>query len=423
MVTRTPRPVAPAAQGQTRPDSTARVTPVQVAVKRTVTYVFNTTTANGLRIPYAVAVNGAALARFATRPLKVNGVGGRIVESVDVGATVALFLNSDANPSFRCEPVYRVTAGARDVHVVISERTGKHADSDLPTLVRSTATTDEYTAPLTGDIWMRISHRYEASEVAALVPPGTSSAVLAAVQSICNGLPSATMNIVEPATDAGPQRSLRITFNDSQNPNDNIVSYTLLRDGLPRVHPGGMAALFSAAIASLVPSLRLTSCWRPMLGSIAHRAGLGLDVDYVGAVRMNRQELRTGSPDTTNVSAEERRLFNDYKTARTHQNRARDAAAAAPTAENRERLRIATEQATAARQEWDDERDANEPQPVRTFRELLLANQRVAQLFDPWFMDSDGSGPRHPTANLQESANEQLHAHHLHITVREPAIL
>lgn len=419
MVTQT----RPAATGQTRPQNVTGVTRVPVAAQRSVTYVFHATTATGLRIPYAVAVNGTVLARFAERPSRVDGSGGRIVERVNSGSTVSLYLNSDAHPSFHNEAVYSVTVGDRDVRVDITERTGKHSESDRPTHVRSTATTDEYTAPLTGDIWMRVSHRYTTGEVAALVPPGTSAAVVAAVRSIYAVLPAATLTVTEPATQTNPARTLRVTFNDSQNPNDNIVSYTLLRDGLTRVHPGGFAALIDAALASAVTTLRMTSCWRPMLGSIAHRAGLGLDVDYVGAVRLNRQELRTGAPDTANVSTEERRLFAEFQNARAREATARAAAARAPTPDHQATLDEATRDANEARRRWNAERDANEPTPVRDFRTRLLASPRIAQLFDPWFMDPNGSGAGATTPNMQQSGNERLHAHHLHVTVREPGIL
>ena len=59
---------------------------------------------------------------------------------------------------------------------------------------------------------------------------------------------------------------------------NNIPGFDLLGGGLTRVHPGGYAALINAALANGVSSIKMNSCWRPMVGSIAHRAGLGLDV-------------------------------------------------------------------------------------------------------------------------------------------------
>jgi hypothetical protein len=53
--------------------------------------------------------------------------------------------------------------------------------------------------------------------------------------------------------------------------------------------------LLAEARAAGVTELRITSGWRPMLGSIAHRAGLGLDIDYAESatehVALNRAAL------------------------------------------------------------------------------------------------------------------------------------
>ncbi len=313
---------APNATSQTQANSQGVVTAVPVVPKVKVTYFFKATTSTNLKIPYAVAVDGQVQAAFASKNARVSGNDGTIVVHVDQGQKVSLYLNSDAHPSYRTTPLYEVTAGVRNVEVKVKEKTGRHTDADSPTRVidpnpqvEAAKNKDEYKAPLTGDIWMKVSHKYTAAEVGALLPDGTSAAVTAALESIYNELTAASLTITEPAQNGVPAKTLNITFADSNNPNQNITNYTLLRDGLTRVHPGGYAALFNSALENGVTSLQLSSCWRPMLGSIAHRAGLGLDVSYVGATVMNRQELRIGTPNTTNVSADERTLFNDYERA------------------------------------------------------------------------------------------------------------
>lgn len=399
-----------------------------------------------LSMPYAVAVNGKVLAPFKDRPKRTDG---KIPLVVDAGQTVQLYLNSDAHPAYRQHPVYQVTVGDDHVEVVITETAGKHADTDTPVLGKPTKdeatgrTVQHMSAKLTGDIWMKVSHRYAPSEVEPLLPEKTSAEVIAAVKSIYAGLSASTLAIHQPAAGDQAARTLTVKFIDSDNPNANITSYTLLKDGLPRVHPGGYAALFNAALEHGVDALQVTSCWRPLLGSIAHRAGLGLDVGYVGATKMNRQELRLGKvKDTPNVSDEEVRLFKEYEVSIVADKKADAELIAARNAvaksgmnpeemiATQRRVKEATNTKSAtskntrtARSAWDTERSANEPAKVKLFRASLLHCSCVAQIFDPWYMDGNTKDAQEAQPNMQRDGNEALHAHHLHVTVYEPKIL
>ncbi|AKI99462.1 hypothetical protein ATI61_109333 [Archangium gephyra] len=388
----------PASTTQTKPGHEG-TTDSKVDGKRKVTYVFKGGAKN-LNIPYAVAINGNVLAEYKDKPKRVNGAGGKIITFAEPGQKVALYLNSDAHPSYRKEPVYEVTPAELDVMVTVTEKKGKHKDSDTPTKTESKdAKSDNYTALLTGDIWLKISHKYTDTEVDALMPKGTSAEVTAAIKSIYNGLTEKKLVISTPEAGKKPAATLTVTFADSDNPKQNIVKYELLADGLPRVHPGGYAALFNAALEAGVASITMSSAWRPILGSIAHRAGLGLDVNYVAGTRMNREELRKkGAVDTTNVSDEEKKLFAEYQAAK-------------------------GEEKKEAKKKWEEERDKNEPARVKAYREALAASSCVSQLFDPWFMDDNTQDAVAAKPNMQSNSNETLHAHHLHITVREPKIL
>lgn len=445
----------PAATSQTKPNNQGQVTQAQVTPKRKVTYVFEADSSKNLNIPYAVAVNGKAQAAFDAKPKRVRGSGGEVVAFVDQGDKVSLFLNSDAHPSYRKNAVYEVTAGERDVRITITEKAGKHSDADTPVRKKDkdekaegAKAADEYTAPLTGDIWMKVSHKYTAAEVDALLPAGTRPEVVAAVKSIYSGLKTSSLSIAVPATKDTTASTLSVTFSDSNNPKNNIVSYSLLADGLPRAHPAGYAALFSAALDHGIPKIRLTSCWRPLLGSIAHRAGLGLDVDTLGEVTMNREELRVGKGngnDGDNVSDTEVQRFKEYedaivatKKARQERKAAEDAlkkpglkgdekAKAAQRLETaNDALEDAQEAESKAAGTWSKERDASEPAKVKLYRTTLLQCSCIAQLFDPWFMDDNTHDKQQPQPNMQRGAkmsNERLHAHHLHVTVHEPKIL
>lgn len=451
----------PAAVAETRLHNAYGVIDVPVPQMQKVRYVFKITSAKNVRLPYAVAVNGKVMAAFATTNRRVDGSGGHIDVQVLRGSRVALYLNSDAHPSYRKQPVYEVRVGTRDVEVVITEKPGRHTDPDAP--VRKAQepgaapdAVDRYTAPLTGDIWMKVSHQYTADEVEALMPTGTAKEVIAAVKSIYAPLKTARLDIAIPAQDGKEQKKLSVTFLDSENPRQNITRYSLLEDGLTRVHPGGYAALFNAALESDIPSIRLTSCWRPMLGSIAHRAGLGLDVDYVGEVRMNRQELRLrkgDGDDRDNVTDAEVERFQEFERAdddhrkagrqlesANAEKRKAEAELRRATGDKRatlpnnhvvmERLRnavVAAEDASNKRRDalqvWQREMKAGEPTSVRSFRMSLLKCSCVGQLFDPWYMDANTKDQMEPELNTQMTGNETLHSHHLHVTVHEPSIL
>jgi hypothetical protein len=472
-----------AADMATKPDLVAptqldkeTATDVKVVVKRRVTYIFIAKSSENLSIPYAVSINGAVPAKYQGKPERVSGANGEIlIENLNEGDKVTLYLNSDAHPSYRTAPVYEVTVQDKDIQVTVTEKSGKHSDSDQPTQVKdkdaaieAKKTVDTYTAPLTGDIWMKVSHKYTNAEVDALVPADTLPEVIAAVKSIYAVLSKAELKMSLPAKGADEARTLTVAFEDSQNPRANITAYTLLVDGLTRVHPGGYAALFNAALENNIPSLTLTSCWRPMLGSIAHRAGLGLDVNMVGGTRMNREELRnsflpstkTGkdgkevttpaanagnNDDKDNVTDNEVTLFKEYEDAIVARKDADAEVKDATAALNKKglsadekvkaaaRLKEATsaqknaaEADDSAREAWNEERNANEPDNIKLYRASLLKCSCVKQLFDPWFLDGDTQDKVDPEANMQRGAgtsNERLHAHHLHVTVFDPKIL
>lgn len=429
---------------------------VQCKPKRRVTYVLSATSSANLSIPVAVAIGGQVDPKYLSKPGRISGASGKLSVMVDPGVAVNLYLNSDAHPDYRKNPVYSITPVEHDVLVAITEKSGKHSDSDTPIFQTSKETVDPKTgakqtidhhaAPLTGDIWLKVSHRYEVSEVEALLPPDTCDEVKAAVKSIYSPLGKPSLTIAVPAKGDKKEQNIDVTFADSDNPKQNITKYDLLADGLTRVHPAGYAALFNSALDNKIKTLALSSAWRPLLGSIAHRAGLGLDINYVDGTRMNREELRKkGAVDTSNVSEDEKKLFKQYEDAEAENAKSQKALKQAtqdstkykkdpikgPLAEAE--LKNASAAATkaqaaasASKKSWETERDRNEPLTVRSFRGSLLKCSCVKQLFDPWFMDSNTRDKAAPEPNLQRGAttsNERLHSHHMHITVNDPKIL
>lgn len=439
---------ASASSGSAQTNPTAgSVRDVVAPVQRTVTYKLNSAaTSTSLSIPCGLIVDGTVV-KGLSKPVRLKH-GSTVSTKVSEGAKVSLYLNSDAHPSYRKSPVYEVTAGKHDILVNIKEKTGKSADADTPVFSKTTgkagAEVDEYSAPLTGAIWKKISHKYSRSDAEGLVPATEDAGVRSALLSVYDELTSATLKITCTAPD---KHVITVTFQDSDNPKSNITDYELKKDGLTRVHPAGLFALFDAARQAKCTSMTVTSCWRPSLGSIAHRAGLGLDVNYLedasSKIKINRQELRKNAPDVVWVSEEEKRLFGVYEVAKKKANtdavalkaaekalaaeiksKSAKVEAATKTRDDAKASKTASDKALAdADAAWNAERDAHEPAALLAFRTALESNAAISQVFDPWYMDSNTRDNVAHAPNRQTTGNETLHAHHLHVTVKETNIL
>ncbi len=366
----------------TKKDAT-KPTDAKVGAKRTVTYLINTKASKaGINLSYAIAVDDVVQDAYANSIGSMKTDGGSIKVTVDPGKKVSLFLNSDAVPGRRKNAVYAVTPNNKNVQVTITEKKGKHSDADTPVLAGSDKVLERYTAPLTGDIWMKITHKFTAAEVDKAVPAGTSAEILAALKSIYGGLPTTQLTL----TIASPALTTVFSFEGNENAKTNITKFSVTADGLPRVHPACFAAVLKAAVVANVSTVSMSSNWRPCLGSIAHRSGLGLDVTNVGGTQMKK----AAGFNTTEIS-----LLNAYK-----------AAKAGPAKD-------------AAKKKWETERDKNQPTHVQSFRASLQQNPGIKQVFDPWEMDSNTRDDVAATHNRQNDGNEQLHAHHLHVTARD----
>ncbi|MBB6132952.1 hypothetical protein HD842_001063 [Massilia aurea] len=433
------------------------LTTVRVGSKCKVSYKFDTrATSAALVVPYVVSIDGQVLPEYADKPGALRGQ--RTIDLlVNPGSKVALFLNSDVHPSHRSNPVYALEVGRDDVQVNIVEKKGR-IGHELATLrapvCRPGATPGKrlqvYDAALTGDIWMQISHLYTSAEADALLPADTAPAIRAAVRSIYAGLARPEVSVKFAASDTGPALTRRVVFRDEMQGNvlENTTHCPWLTGILPRTHPCAFAALLTEAHAAGVTSVAVTSGWRPSLGSIAHRAGLGLDITYLEGggqtVFLNRASLTNGSAaGNGNVSAREKVLWREHQDAKAERaTRERERGEMRDRlARNREsgnpaqlvseladanvRLVAARDRENIAREEWDRERNLHEPVLICKLRDRLVRNASVKQLFDPWYMDADTTDQIAPVANEQRrtNPNERLHNNHLHITVREPKIL
>lgn len=426
------------------------ITDVPVSQKLSVTYTFDTSASHSvtLQIPYAVEINGVVLPEFAKKP-GCLGKDRKIKLKVAPGTKVALYLNSDAHPAYRTRPVYAVQARSRDVEVSITERLGRGntetASFSAATCIQSAdgKRFDKYDATLTGDIWMKVSHTYTPEEVAKLIPADTEPAIRTAVLQIYAPLTAPALTVNFPASPSSPSGTLSISFLEQENAHSNISYCPLLSHVLTRTHPKCYLALICEARSCGISKLTVNSAWRPLLGSIVHRAGLGLDVQYIespaGKLKIDRIALTSKSQKSElNVTQAEKSLFKEYRRRQSEAeekeqisikltkaaSEARDNAALQREAQNAdEDMRNARKAESAAKAAWNAERNTNEPNSIMTFRTQLSRRQDIKQVLDPWYIDLDTHDNTAASPNEQRSAVESMHNNHLHITVIEDKIL
>jgi hypothetical protein len=393
-----------------------------VSITRRVRYVFKTglwpeskKSEKKLTIPVVAALGGRIKTEYAR---KTDTAISNVPFDVwaEPGQKVSLFLNSDAAFGRRHNAVFEVTPTRRNIVVMILEKRGKLGEQDTPKWLATKTDErgteyDQYEAILSGDTWKKVSHKFDAQEAEALIPKTSPASVRAAVLSLYDG---------------------------NDNARDNVTQFDVHTDGLTRVHPLAWMAVIEAAQQAGVSQIKTTSAWRPMLGSIVHRSGLGLDVGYLDGAHLRRKGLLAKDKvRSSTVTAKERELFAAKEAAEKEAAvaeanlktlekqlsvaRGKDPVLAAKLVRDAKDAdivnRAAAFKAREAAKAWNDERDANEPAAVKSFRGYLLRCECVTQVFDPWFMDANTKDDVAPQPNQQKSGNDQLHATHLHVTV------
>jgi hypothetical protein len=135
--------------------------------------------------------------------------------------------------------------------------------------------------------------------------------------------------------------------------------------------------MFIAAWEAKVDEVEINSGWRPILGAIGHRNGLGLDViSLTGTLKLN-----TGAPFYLEYFPKWKVHVNATKVVDPHRG---------------EKLDL-----------------------INRFRESLYAQKNlVKQVFDPWKMEVDTNDGRVPLDNRNRTGNEMAHRDHLHVTAR-----
>jgi hypothetical protein len=379
----------------------------KVEKKITVTYVIKPTGTKSSKslagLPYAIAIDGVCPPEFKDKPGKAVGPIPTItVKGVAVGKSVSLFLGSDAKAVYRQKAIYKVIAGENNIKVTVQEKHGINAkDTDIPTLTKSENGTDIYSAHLTGDIWLSFSHKFTSNEVDGLVPESLSVLAKEAVKKIYDGKFDAGAGTYLSVAFEHP---LKIKWSTSANVKENVSKYDERADVHTRVNPRTYAALIQAAEMAKLDQIDLSSGWRPMLGSVLHRIGLGLDVAVI-----TKDKKTTSVSRTSAAKRELARAEKELKDA--NKSSPRDPAKVAAAKSKVTALKSALP--TKLKKEAED----TDPSDFAAYRKELASSQDIVkQIFDPWKMDVDATDKTDATANVLTSGNETLHATHLHIT-------
>lgn len=395
---------------KTKPDIVVQTNPTigscvdcKVAQRISVTYEIrpaggDSTKLSGL--PYAIAINNLVPNRYQKLPATAEKSTPVVTFYMHVGFKANLFLGSDAKAIYRKVPLYEVTAGENNIRVIIQEKHGKHpTDTDKPVFVETKNHEDIYHAPLTGDIWMKFSHMFTSSEVDELMPDSISPVARKAVKDIYDGKfdggTATTLTIPF-------EHPLKLIWTSVKNAHDNISHFDERKDIHTRVNPRTYAALIQAAEHAKIDEIHLSSGWRPMIGSVLHRIGLGLDVKVIvkdkKSTAVNRDSI---------LLKKLQHAENELK--------------AANQANDPEKIEVAKAKVTAMKKDYEanikKEAEATDPTDVALFRaELANAKDIVKQIFDPWKMDKNASDNKPADPNILETPNEKLHGNHLHIT-------
>ncbi len=398
-----------------------------------------------LSLPYAVYWNGEK--QPANRVAKTTGGSVATIRIMArTGQQVGLYLGSDASPQFRQEMVFPITVGSNGVRVVIQTKPGLHNHSADVSAVESDIQRNVVEAGrtirldifkgnyLTGNSWLKFSHRYTTAEALAFATEAaeTDAGVTSALNAIYSGTVSKTTGFT--VAFAG-QHHCRIGFQNAVDSNcqQNIQGYAVLGGfsgaALPRVHPRSWIALLQAARDAKVTALEITSGWRPMTGKAPHRLGLGLDVKSAKSTTGQTLVFDKASPSLWS-SPEEKTAHSDWiesETAldaakvemRTAEQALRNAKEEGKAlAEQREKdaaekLRAANETRRKAKNEYETQ---HKDTFADTLEKALLKNPLIRQMFQPLVMDSQTRDQIEPTVNRYRAGNEDLHKNHLHVT-------
>jgi hypothetical protein len=404
-----------------------------------------------------------------------------IVYTVKSGTTVGICIGVDAKAKFRKYPLWQVTAKANDIVVDVFETFGKALG--LQEKVGTPVTRNEGTekapknvdyhgARLTGDTWMRSTHKFTSGDVDAIPKERATDAMKQALKRIyaadfdAVGKEGNFAIDVPRKLDDKDTASVQLLWRAGENSNckDNIASLNLKQDVPSRIHPEAYAAVAKAAHDADVDRVEFSSSWRPILGSMPHRLGMGLDLVYLKSGKDGAKLNRVGLlPDgkghragNDNLPKEELDAYDDWKAKVAQEDKAKkelknandalDAAEGAktkiksPAPETAEKLKKTVEEAKArqsaakkaqkdaedatnkAKAEWNKEVKKHEPDPVGKYRRYVMLGHVVSQVLDPWYLVGLGkhkAGELVPNEQTGEGGLAYQHRNHMHLSIKD----
>lgn len=414
---------------------------VDCPVEKTITVTYSIKPAGGgstrlSGLPYAISIDGVVLPAFAEKPYQTEQKEPTIaIKFVKAGQKVALYLGSDAKTKLRNTPLFEVTAGQHDINVVIQETAGKHA-ADTTVKLKSSdkdKKVDTYTGTLSGDLWMKISQKFSAADVDAELPADALPELKDAIKKIYSGqfdsLDPLDLKVIV------DKKSIFLSWQSAafNNCRQNIPQVDVVNDVIPRVNPKTYYAALRAAQLCQLDGLEISSGWRPMVGSVLHRIGVGLDVaqlqkdkkpqDIERPFKPEEKALRDEAEAKAKMSKEKADELKKLKTAKPKEGEKPPTAEEIKQAETE--LQAAQKAEEAAHKKHLEYIRETDPKSMSAYRaELAGMKTLVRQLFDPWKMDSNTTDDEPATDNtkiddVQNKSNEWLHRNHLHITVTD----
>lgn len=382
-----------------------------------VTWDFDTTHGSGKKLdglPYFVAEMNGDRGTPLVEGQKVQLMtGNKIRLKVPFGKSVALYLGSDAKAKYRTKPMYKVKAEEEFSDIVVKVRE-KMERVDLPAkelphdeVVEGHKKT--FVADLYGTTWMNFTHKFTEAEAGEMAADGGSH-VQEAVKQIYRGEPEAAGTGLALTVKKPNNKPLKINWPAEAFTNCKATipaaqgASGWKSEIVPRVNPNTYQAFIQAAFEMDAEEILINSGWRPMLGSVLHRIGIGLDV---GSIKINGhakliKRSSTPAEHTYNAALAE--------TAKLEKKKNRT-----PEEDKRLNELKATngDKAKAA----SDAIKSTDSDVLRQYLAKLRANGEVRQTFDPWEMDQNTRDNVAATQNHSGSGLETLHLTHLHITV------
>lgn len=300
--------------------------------------------------------------------------------------------------------------------VKIAETRGLSYDAakEVPAGGELSGTKKTWTAKLYGTTWKKFSHKFTPGEADAAAS-GESQAIRDALRLIYEGAAVAGANTISLSVVKPNSAMMKIlwpkhAFENCMANIPTIGSLVNAKDEIiPRVNPNTYKAFLKAAFDLNVEELEINSGWRPMLGSVLHRIGVGLDAGRLkvdGENKVYRRSATAAESTYNSLMSEKKKLAakktrTEIETARLNELTANEAA-----------------KRSAAIKAIHD----NESATLRSFTIKLRANGDVRQTFDPWEMDTNTGDKVAEVPNRLVTGNETLHVNHLHITVRDPEL-